>query len=80
MTDADVVLGYVNPDYYLGGKMMLNKEKALEAVGRIGVQAGWDEVTTALMIKKVVDARMGQELFKEVAFKGYEPSEFAVFA
>ena len=80
VTDADVVLGYVSPDYYLGGKMMLNKEKAMEAMRKIGGPAGWDEVTTALMIKKVVDARMGQEVFKEVALKGYEPSEFAIFA
>jgi N-methylhydantoinase A/acetophenone carboxylase len=80
VTDADVVLGYINPDYYLGGKMMLNKEKALEAMRKIGSLAGWDEVTTALKIKKVVDTKMGQEVFKEVAFKGLEPSEFAIFA
>jgi len=80
VTDADVVLGYINPDYYLGGKMALSKEKALKAVKKIGDQAGWDEVTAALMIKKVVDAKMGQEIFKEVAYKGYEPTEFVVFA
>jgi len=80
VTDADVVLGYINPDYYLDGKMILNKEKALEAMRKIGDQVGWDEVTTARMIKKVVDTRMGQEVFKEVAFKGLEPSEFAYFA
>lgn len=80
VTDADVVLGYINPDYYLGGKMVLNKEKAVQSIRRLGLQAGWDEVTAALMIKKVVDAKMGQEIFKEVAFKGYEPSEFVIFA
>ena len=80
VTDADVVLGYVNPDYFNGGKFMLNKEKAHKAVGELGDKLGWDEVTTAMMIKKVVDARMGQEIFKEVAMKGYEPSEFIVFA
>jgi N-methylhydantoinase A len=80
VTDADVVLGYINPDYYLSGKMILNKEKALKAIKKIGAQVGWDEITTALMIKKVVDAKMGQEIFKEVAFKGYEPSEFVIFA
>lgn len=80
VTDADVVLGYINPDYYLGGKMTLNKDKALEAMRKIGSQVGWDEVKTAFMIKKVVDIRMGQEVFKEVAFKGLEPSEFTYFA
>jgi N-methylhydantoinase A/acetophenone carboxylase len=80
VTDADVVLGYINPDYYLGGKMALSKEKAVKAIKRIGGQAGWDEVTGALMIKKVVDSKMGQEIFKEVAYKGYEPTEFVIFA
>lgn len=80
VTDADVVLGYINPDNYLGGKMRLNKHKALEAMRKIGDQVGWNEVTTALMIKKVVDTKMGQEVFKEVAFKGLEPSDFAIFA
>jgi N-methylhydantoinase A len=80
VTDADVVLGYVNPEYYLGGKMFLNKEKAFEAMRRIGRETGWTDFETALRIKNVVDARMGQEIFKEVAFKGYEPSEFVMFA
>jgi N-methylhydantoinase A len=80
VTDADVVLGYVNPDYFLGGKFKLNKEKAVNALKVLGDKFGWDEVTTAMMIKKVVDAKMGNEIFKEVALKGYEPSEFTVFA
>ena len=80
VTDADVVLGYVNPDYFLGGKFKLNKEKSLKAIKELGEKPGWDEVTTAMMIKKVIDAKMGQEIFKEVALKGYEPSEFTVFA
>jgi N-methylhydantoinase A len=80
VTDADVVLGYVNPDYFLGGKMRLNKEKSVKALRELGAKVGWDEVATAMMIKKVVDAKMGNEIFKEVALKGYEPSEFTVFA
>jgi N-methylhydantoinase A len=79
-TDADVVLGYVNQDYFLGGKFKLNKEKAVKALKELGGKTGWDEMTTAMMIKKVIDAKMGQEIFKEVALKGYEPSEFTVFA
>ncbi|MFH1646439.1 MAG: hydantoinase/oxoprolinase family protein [Chloroflexota bacterium] len=80
VTDADVVLGYVNPDYFLGGKFKLNKEKAFQALKDMGKKSGWDEVTTAMMIKKVVDAKMGQEIFKEVALMGYEPADFTVFA
>lgn len=80
VTDADVVLGYINPDYFLGGKFRLNKEKAAKAVRELGEKTGWDEVTTAMMIKKVTDAKMGQEVFKEIALKGHEPPEFVMFA
>jgi N-methylhydantoinase A len=80
VSDADCVLGYLNPDYFNGGKMSLNKEKALAAMRKISDKLTWDEVTTALMIKRVIDAKMGQEVFKEIALKGYEPSEFIYMA
>jgi N-methylhydantoinase A/acetophenone carboxylase len=80
VTDADVVLGYVNPDYFLGGKFKLNKEKAVKALKALGGRFGSDEVTTALTIKNVIDTKMGNEIFKEVALKGYEPTEFTIFA
>ncbi len=80
VTDADVILGYINPDYFLAGKFRLNKEKAVKSLRELGGKTGWDEVTAAMVIKKVVDAKMGQEIFKEVALKGYDPSEFTVFA
>ncbi|GAK02502.1 N-methylhydantoinase A [Geomicrobium sp. JCM 19037] len=32
VTDADLVLGYLNPDYFLGGDMRLDVEKAKEAI------------------------------------------------
>jgi N-methylhydantoinase A len=80
VSDADCVLGYLNPEYFNGGKMRLNKEKAFAAVRKIGSKMGWDDVTAALMIKTVIDAKMGQEVFKEIALKGYEPSEFVYSA
>lgn len=33
VTDADIVLGYLNPRYYLGGSMRINKQKALSQIG-----------------------------------------------
>jgi N-methylhydantoinase A len=80
VSDADLVLGYLNPDYFNGGKMRLNRDKAVKAISKISQVQGWDDVTAALMIKRVIDARMGQEVFKEIALKGYEPSEFIYMA
>jgi N-methylhydantoinase A len=81
VTDADIVLGFINPDYYLGGKMRLNVEKSFKAIKeKIADPLQIDVTEAALMIKKVVDSRMGQEIFKEVALKGLDPGEFILFA
>ena len=80
VSDADLVLGYLNPEYFNGGKMRLNKDKAFKAINKISQKLGRDDVTAALMIKRVIDAKMGQEVFKEIALKGYEPSEFIYMA
>lgn len=80
VTDADLVLGYVSPDYYLGGRMKLNKAKALRAIKKIANKLGTSEVGAAAMIKRVVDTKMGQEIFKRVALSGYDPKEFTLFA
>jgi N-methylhydantoinase A len=34
VTDADLVLGYLSPEYFLGGRMRLNLEKAKQAIER----------------------------------------------
>jgi len=81
VTDADIVLGFINPDYYLGGKMRLNAEKSFKAIKeKIADPLQIDVTEAAFMIKKVVDSRMGQEIFKEVALKGLDPGEFFLFA
>jgi N-methylhydantoinase A/acetophenone carboxylase len=63
VTDADVVLGYIDPAYYLGGKMKLDPEKALQAIEtKIAGQLNADILQAALAIRDKVDANMGSEL------------------
>ncbi|HEY94816.1 MAG TPA: hydantoinase/oxoprolinase family protein [Dehalococcoidia bacterium] len=81
VTDADVVLGYVNPNYFHGGKMKLDKEKAANAIRRRIARPLQIEVEEAAwLIKKIVDGNMAGELFKETILKGRDPKEFVVFA
>ncbi len=81
VTDADVVLGYVPPDNFLGGRMKLEAERSYEAVRRhIAKPAGISVEQAAYSIKRVVDGKMGMEIFKEVVLKGFDPREFALFA
>jgi N-methylhydantoinase A len=80
VTDADVVLGYINPDYFLGGKMKLSREKALTSMETISKPLGLTPVEAASHIRTVVDANMGNTILKEVMLRGFAPGQFVVFA
>jgi len=81
VTDADIVLGYINPDYYHGGRMRLDKGKAVTAIReKIARPLGVEVEEAALLIKKIVDANMGDTIAKETFLRGYKPGDFILFA
>ncbi len=81
VTDADIVLGYINPDYYLGGRNRLNKERSFAAIREhIAEPLSIEVEDAALRIKRIVDGNMGNEIFKETALKGFDPREFVLFS
>jgi len=81
VTDADLLLGYINPDRFCGGKIKLNKERAEMVMGeRIAKPLGMTVVEASAAIKSSVDGTMGNEIFKEIALRGLNPKDFAVFA
>lgn len=63
VTDADVVLGYIDPDYFLGGRMKLDRDKAYQAIqSKVASPLGVGVLDAALAIRDTVDASMGQEI------------------
>ncbi|MBI3031036.1 MAG: hydantoinase/oxoprolinase family protein [Candidatus Rokubacteria bacterium] len=59
VTDADLLLGYLDPDFFLGGLMRLNVEAARRAVGeRIAGPLGLDPIEAAWGIHRVVNENM----------------------
>jgi N-methylhydantoinase A/acetophenone carboxylase len=63
VTDADLVLGVLAPDYFLGGSMKLNEEAAREAIEKkIAQPLGIGVEEAALAIKGKIDEAMGREL------------------
>ena len=80
VTDADVVLGYINPDYYFGGKMKLDKNRAVHAVrDKIAKPLGIGVEEAAAIIRKIVNGNMASAIMKEVHLRGYSPEEFILF-
>lgn len=81
VTDADLVLGYLNPDNYLGGAMLLDADASHRVIEeKIARPLGISALEAAWRIRRIVDAKMGQEVFNEVALKGHDPRKFTIFA
>jgi len=80
VTDADVVLGYINPDYYYGGKMKLDKGQSIQAIReKIAKPLGVSVEEAAMIIRKIVNGNMASAIMKEVHLRGYSPEEFILF-
>jgi N-methylhydantoinase A len=82
VTDADVVLGYVDPDYFLGGRFLIDADLASEAVDEhVGKPTCKRTVDAAWDIKHLVDGIMGHEIYRLAAMNsGVDPREFAALA
>jgi N-methylhydantoinase A/oxoprolinase/acetone carboxylase beta subunit len=80
VTDADVVLGYLNPEYYFGGKMRLDKNRAINAVReKIAKPLGIGVEEAAVIIRKIVNGNMASAIMKEVHLRGHSPEDFILF-
>ena len=80
VTDADVVLGYINPDYYSAGRMQLDRNRAIHAVReKIAKPLGVSVEEAAAIVRKIVNGNMASAIVKEVHLRGYSPDEFILF-
>jgi N-methylhydantoinase A len=80
VTDADLVLGYIDPDNFLGGKIVLDKGKSVAAVQRVADQLGLGLYETAAGIAKIAEFKMADIIRKTTVEKGLDPRDFSLFA
>lgn len=81
VTDADLLLGYLDEDNYANGRIKLNTRRAERAVQRtLGEHFGDDVVAIAKTIKENVDNHMANGITTELRSRGYAPSEFTMLA
>jgi len=63
VTDADLILGILDPNYFLGGTMKLNEQKARSVIEeKVAKPLGISVEQAALEIKKTIDEAMGREV------------------
>jgi N-methylhydantoinase A len=80
VTDANIVLGYLNPDYFLGGKIKVDQDKALSSVSQIGKKLGLDPVIAAYGITEIVNSNMIRAIRIISIERGYDPRDFVLAA
>jgi len=79
VTDADIALGYLNPDYFLGGAQELDRDASIRALEeKIGKPLGMTARQAAAGIRRIVDLRMADEVKVFGAKRGVDPQEFAL--
>ena len=81
LTDANVMLGYIPTDYFLGGTIALDENLAKQAIYRvIGKPLGMDTEEAAHSISALAEANIAERIFMTVVEKGYDPRDFVLIA
>lgn len=80
VTDADVVLGLIDPDRFLGSQMTLDKEAATAAVQRIADEAGLSLVQAASGILRVNSQSAAVLIRQRTVEQGLDPRDFTLYA
>ena len=76
-TDADLILGYLDPNFFAGGKYQLNKEKTIEVTEKVlGEPLGLTAEKAAAGMYRVINMNMAQGVRQVSVERGYDPREF----
>jgi N-methylhydantoinase A len=80
-TDADLVLGVLDPDYFIGGRMKLDKSKAEAAVHKhVAEPLGLSVRAAAWGVREVLDNKMADLLRRVTIERGHDPRDFVLYA
>jgi N-methylhydantoinase A len=80
VTDANLVLGYLDPGNFLGGKRRLDAARAERAVDAVAAALGTDRMAAAEGIHRVVNTRMAEGIRLVSVRRGVDPRRFSVLA
>jgi N-methylhydantoinase A len=80
VTDANLVLGRINADNFLGGRMKLDAAAARSAIGKVAEALGQGVEETALAIARIVDNNMMGALRSVLIERGLDPRDFTLCA
>jgi N-methylhydantoinase A len=80
VTDANLVLGRVDPDWFAGGQVSLDRDAAITALKTVGDKLGLDPIAMAEGICNVANSQMAQAIRTITISRGIEPRDFSLVA
>jgi len=81
VTDANVVLGRINPDYFLGGRTRLDAGAAEDAIRiKVAEPLGIGVTEGALAVLRIAEAHMADLVRRVSIERGYDPRHFHIYA
>jgi len=80
VTDADLALGYLNPDNFLGGEMKLRTDLAQAALQKLATELKLTATEVAWGICNIVNENMAAAARIHIAEKGHDPRSFTMVA
>ena len=80
VTDANLVLGYLDPKRFLGGRQRLDAQAAARAVDTIAAQLGIDRMAAAEGIHRIVNTHMAEGIRLVSVRRGVDPRRFALLS
>jgi N-methylhydantoinase A len=81
VTDADLLLGYLDPENYASGTIPLNVRRARRAIeSELADDIKLDAIEIAKLIKRTADANMANGIATELRTRGYDPAAFTMLA
>jgi N-methylhydantoinase A len=80
LTDALVVLGYIDPQNFLGGRMRLDRARALEACERVGRALALSSISAAWGIRQIALENMVRAAQRILQRRGRDPRDYAIIS
>jgi N-methylhydantoinase A len=80
VTDADLHLGLLDPDYFLGGAMSLDAEAAADALARLGERVGIDAEACARGMFEILNDQTSLALRTHIVERAHDPRRFTLVA
>jgi len=80
VTDANVCLGRLDPDFFLGGKMKIYPERSQKALEKVAKKIGRSIIETAQGVVEIANASMEKAIRVISVERGYDPRNFALIS